>query len=110
MCYLLSNSRGVTFDWKLVWEGLAPNKDECFVWKLLHGQLPTKLDLQKCGCELRDNLKCGLCRDKDESINHFFQCSFAWSVKSKWCSLWGIQGVFACDGKSFLLEWVELCP
>ncbi|KAL4367931.1 hypothetical protein GQ457_05G027970 [Hibiscus cannabinus] len=41
--------------WKFVWTNLAPPKVEAFVWKLMHGHVPTKVELAKRGGVLRNH-------------------------------------------------------
>ncbi|GMI64746.1 hypothetical protein like AT4G29090 [Hibiscus trionum] len=47
---LLENSSCVNDPvWKIVWSNLAPPSVEAFVWKLIHGRIPTRTELVKRG-------------------------------------------------------------
>ncbi|KAK8484740.1 hypothetical protein V6N11_030696 [Hibiscus sabdariffa] len=40
--------------WMMVWSDLVPRNVECFMWKVIHGRIPTKSELAKRGL-LNDN-------------------------------------------------------
>ncbi|KAA3455351.1 reverse transcriptase [Gossypium australe] len=53
-------------------EGFSPPKVEFFIWKLLHGRIPTKLKLLKKGITSLSSTICALCLDEKESVHHLF--------------------------------------
>ncbi|KAK8485704.1 hypothetical protein V6N13_089148 [Hibiscus sabdariffa] len=64
-----------------LWMGLVPFNIECFGWRLLLGQLPTKVELSKRGMLFNDQNKCVLCKGEEEPTSHmFFSCSVSWQV------------------------------
>ncbi|KAH1033395.1 hypothetical protein J1N35_045569 [Gossypium stocksii] len=49
MEWILSTNMVVEDIWKMVWTALGPPKVEFFVWQLLKGRIPTKVELAKRG-------------------------------------------------------------
>ncbi|KAE8695580.1 hypothetical protein F3Y22_tig00110704pilonHSYRG00011 [Hibiscus syriacus] len=96
--------------WNLVWAKLAPLKVESFVWKAVHGRVPTLVELLKRGVAPSNSPNYVLCCKEAESIDHlFFHCELAWSVWMKWLSLWCISFTFPGDFRSAFHAWVS-CP
>ncbi|KAK9032724.1 hypothetical protein V6N11_056981 [Hibiscus sabdariffa] len=74
MCKLLGKRDQDVIDWNTIWEVLAPFKVEYFAWKLLHGRLPTKLELEKRGTNVGSEPACGV-------IYGSYNVYFLWNPK-----------------------------
>ncbi|KAK8497165.1 hypothetical protein V6N12_066015 [Hibiscus sabdariffa] len=110
-CQLTLNVGTPDVVWENVWERLAPSNVECFVWRLLHGLLPSKLELSKRGISQISDLRCAFCLQEVESTDHvFFGCSFAWSIWCKWYKIWDVQCARPVEGKNFFNSWSSICP
>ncbi|KAL4318416.1 hypothetical protein GQ457_18G011030 [Hibiscus cannabinus] len=84
--------------WKMVWAGLVPPKVEGFVWKLIHGRVPTLVELAKREIHQTERNLCVFCSKKEEKVHHLFcHCEVVWKVSSKWVNLWCIQLVVTGD-------------
>ena len=68
---------------KNIWKGLAYPRAELVVWFALMERLKTKDWLHKINIIDRNNLRCVLCNNADESVDYLLvNCCFAWNV---WC-------------------------
>ncbi|GLT58784.1 hypothetical protein SLA2020_316500 [Shorea laevis] len=79
----------------LVWCGMVPSKVSFFGWRLCLDRLPTRWNLLKRGMVLQgDGVKCGLCYEGVEDVNHLFcTCKTAWLVWVKVTQWWGLEVV-----------------
>ncbi|KAE8676694.1 hypothetical protein F3Y22_tig00111582pilonHSYRG00680 [Hibiscus syriacus] len=60
-CELVSSGESTRSKlWKFVWANLAPLKVEVFVWKLVHGRVPTNVELVKRGVNFPDSQLCAV--------------------------------------------------
>ncbi|XP_071728342.1 uncharacterized protein [Rutidosis leptorrhynchoides] len=68
---------------------LAPLKVEVFIWRLIRGRLPVRLELNKRAIDLHSVL-CPLCDDYPESIDHvFFFCKSSYDLWDRVYKWWG---------------------
>ncbi|XP_071690644.1 uncharacterized protein [Rutidosis leptorrhynchoides] len=69
---------------------LIPQKINIFIWRVLHGRIPTRVELDKRGVDL-DSILCPLCNLHRESIEHIlFHCSKSsnvWKAILQWWNL-----------------------
>ncbi|XP_071708942.1 uncharacterized protein [Rutidosis leptorrhynchoides] len=69
---------------------LIPQKIGIFVWRVMKGRIPVKVELDKTGIDL-DTLLCPMCNDIVESVNHaILECKHAkevWDGVFKWWNL-----------------------
>jgi len=74
-------------------------------WKILKGNVPTRVSLSRKGLSL-PSLMCPLCNQADETIYHLFvECNIAylvWSMVSRWM---GLQGTYHNDLKHHLVQF-----
>ncbi|XP_071727356.1 uncharacterized protein [Rutidosis leptorrhynchoides] len=70
---------------------LVPSKLRIFIWRIIHGRLPVRVELEKRGIDL-GSTRCPTCDDDIETIEHaFISCKHArdiWDRVYKW---WGAQ-------------------
>ncbi|GKV33389.1 hypothetical protein SLEP1_g41906 [Rubroshorea leprosula] len=80
---------------KLIWCKLVPSKVSFFGWRLSLDRLPTKWNIRKQGVPLQEEeLKCVLCKDKVEEVNHLFSmCKEAWIFWVEVLQWWGMVTV-----------------
>ncbi|GKV06313.1 hypothetical protein SLEP1_g18214 [Rubroshorea leprosula] len=80
---------------KLIWCKLVPSKVSFFGWRLCLDRLPTKWNLRKRGVPLQEEeLKCVLCKDKVEEVNHLFSmCKEVWIFWVELLQWWGMVTV-----------------
>ncbi|GKV16991.1 hypothetical protein SLEP1_g27551 [Rubroshorea leprosula] len=80
---------------KLIWCKLVPSKVSFFGWRLCLDRLPTKWNIRKRGVPLQEEeLKCVLCKDKVEEINHLFNmCKEVWIFWVEVMQWWGMVTV-----------------
>ncbi|GMI83017.1 hypothetical protein like AT4G29090 [Hibiscus trionum] len=96
------------FIWKCVWSAKAPMNVLAFVWKVIHGRIPTKVELLKRNINSVQSDLCPLCLTNSETIEHLLcHCSISWRVWNKWCSIWNINIVVPFSIKDFLLGWFD---
>ncbi|GKF57626.1 RNA-directed DNA polymerase, eukaryota, reverse transcriptase zinc-binding domain protein, partial [Tanacetum coccineum] len=71
-----------------MWNNLAPNKVNIFVWRVLKGRLPVLSELDKRGIDL-NTLLCPCCDDNVETTdNSLLLSNMAWSVWVKFFEWW----------------------
>ncbi|GJR39359.1 reverse transcriptase domain, reverse transcriptase zinc-binding domain protein [Tanacetum coccineum] len=76
-----------------LWNKLAPKKVNVFVWRVLHGRILVRVELDKRGIDL-DSLLCPCCDDSVESCDHsLVTCNMAKSVWDKIFEWWKIGPV-----------------
>ncbi|GJY90539.1 RNA-directed DNA polymerase, eukaryota, reverse transcriptase zinc-binding domain protein [Tanacetum coccineum] len=89
-----------------LWNKLAPKKVNVFVWRVLHGRIPIRVELDKRGVEL-DSILCPCCDESLESCDHsLVMCNVAKSVWDKIFKWWKISPInvfsandlFCCSG------------
>ncbi|GKD42853.1 RNA-directed DNA polymerase, eukaryota [Tanacetum coccineum] len=72
------------------WLKEMPAKVNIFIWRMLLGKLPTRMNLMTRGITVRSD-KCGICDTNDETINHLMlHCDLArdvWALVGRWWSL-----------------------
>ncbi|KAK8488859.1 hypothetical protein V6N11_071059 [Hibiscus sabdariffa] len=103
-----SNS-SVNWD-KIAWIGLAPPKAEAFIWLLLHGRVPVKIDLAERGVLLLSDTSCPFCSVASETVEHiFFSCNFSWGIWTVIGKLWRLSLALHQNPMEFLLQWPHLC-
>lgn len=74
-----SNSTGSKDLWREVWGAKLQPKLKLFVWKILKGILPTRVNLKKRKIPI-DN-KCPICKVEEETIEHLlFGCDWVRTV------------------------------
>ncbi|GKV46066.1 hypothetical protein SLEP1_g53078 [Rubroshorea leprosula] len=80
---------------KLIWCKLVPSKVSFFGWRLCLDRLPTKWNIRKRGVPLQEEeLKCVLCKDKVEEVNHLFSmCKEVWIFWVEVLQWWGMVTV-----------------
>ena len=84
------------------WNKLVPKKVNVFVWRVLLGRLPVRVELDKRGLDM-DSLLCPHCDNGVESIDHAFVfCNMASSVWSKVFNWWKLDVVNAFTAKDIL--------
>ncbi|KAK8637021.1 hypothetical protein V6N13_064451 [Hibiscus sabdariffa] len=60
-----------------------------FLWKVLHGRLPTRVELVKRGCLSSHSIFCPFCMKEPESMDYLFcHCHEIWKLWSKWVDMW----------------------
>ncbi|GMI83491.1 hypothetical protein HRI_002018400 [Hibiscus trionum] len=97
--------------WELVWSGLSPPNVEAFVWRLVHGRIPTKIELSKREAIGANEVECPLCKENAEIVPHLFcHCKYAWTVWSKWCNVWNIHFTMPSNIRDLLLSWKDMTP
>ena len=74
------------------------------------GKIEDYIDwLYKLNITDAENLKCVLCNEAEESVDHLFvECSFPWMV---WCSCFkwrGMSWVIPCNIKHLFEAWLEV--
>ncbi|GJY92130.1 glutathione S-transferase T3-like protein [Tanacetum coccineum] len=73
-----------------LWNKLAPKKVNVFIWRVLHGRIPVRVELDKRGIEL-DSILCPCCDDSVESCDHsLVTCNVAKGVWDKIFEWWKI--------------------
>ncbi|GKU96326.1 hypothetical protein SLEP1_g9574 [Rubroshorea leprosula] len=80
---------------KLIWCKLVPSKVSFFGWRLCLDRLPTQWNIRKRGVPLQEEeLKCVLCKDKVEEVNHLFSmCKEVWIFWVEVLQWWGMVTV-----------------
>lgn len=69
--------------WKMLWKFNMPAKVALFIWKILEGGLPVRVELIRKGIKV--DSQCPLCRKEEESSKHLFlKCGVA---RSAWFGL-----------------------
>ena len=92
-----------------IWKGLAHPRAELVVWFVMIGRLKTKAWLHKMKILQANKLRCALCNQHDESVEHLFlECNFSWQV---WCMClrWiGLDWVIGNELKTMMESWFEV--
>ncbi|XP_071700330.1 uncharacterized protein [Rutidosis leptorrhynchoides] len=71
----------------------VPLKVEVFIWRLIRGRLPVRVELDKRGIDL-NSVRCPLCDDDVETLDHaFIFCKYAMDVWERVYKWWGFNGV-----------------
>ncbi|KAK8993149.1 hypothetical protein V6N11_033253 [Hibiscus sabdariffa] len=92
-----------------VWIGFTPPKVEIFVWLVLWGRVPVKMELSRRGMSNLGCILCPLCKLFPESVSHlFFSCSGIWPIWMYFCRLLGISTVLPREPKLFFEAWGAL--
>ncbi|XP_071727165.1 uncharacterized protein [Rutidosis leptorrhynchoides] len=69
---------------------LLPQKINIFIWRVLYGRIPTRVELDKRGVDL-DSILCPLCNLHTESIEHIlFQCTLSTSIWNSILQWWNL--------------------
>ncbi|XP_071717846.1 uncharacterized protein [Rutidosis leptorrhynchoides] len=75
---------------------LVPLKVEIFIWRVLNGRIPVRIELDKRGIDL-DSVRCPLCDDNVESTDHsMFFCRLSmdiWDMVYKWWNLGAVSNL-----------------
>ncbi|XP_040367272.1 uncharacterized protein LOC112177447 [Rosa chinensis] len=58
--------------WTKIWYATVPPKVKIFIWRLLHGAIPTRSALSQRKVQLHD-LNCVLCQSSIETVKHVFK-------------------------------------
>ena len=78
-----------------LWNKLVPKKVNIFVWRVLKGRLPVRVELDRRGIDL-DSVLCPSCNNSVESCAHsLVTCDLAMSVWDKIFSWWKTGSVNA---------------
>ena len=87
-----------------LWKSKAPSKVVAFSWKLLHGRIPTKVNLSyRHVLPLEASLNCVLCEGNIESTNHLFiHCVFARGVSD---GLFSWLGFYFPSPPNLFIHW-----
>ncbi|KAL4323635.1 hypothetical protein GQ457_11G028910 [Hibiscus cannabinus] len=92
---------------KLVWLRLVPPKVEIFMWRVVWGRVPVKVELLKRGVPIIENSLCSLCKNSPETISHLFLfCTGVWRIWMKFCALLGVSTAFPLIPLEFLEAWM----
>ncbi|KAK6160450.1 hypothetical protein DH2020_003831 [Rehmannia glutinosa] len=63
-----SSSRNVPWVWQWIWNLKVPPKIQIFIWKAMHGIIPTKANLLRRACDIYP--LCGRCHNTEETMEH----------------------------------------
>ncbi|GJY92501.1 RNA-directed DNA polymerase, eukaryota [Tanacetum coccineum] len=78
---------------KTLWNKLAPKKVNVFIWRVLHGRISVRVELDKRGIEL-DSILCPCCDDSLESYDHcLVTCNVAKTVWDRIFEWWKISPI-----------------
>ena len=89
---------------EFVWSNWVPSRVNVLAWRVFHGRLPTKSNLEKRGLPLVST-SCPLCSNEVEDEKHLFiECNISRKVLLDICSWWGtnLNGIESVD---HLLNW-----
>ena len=90
-----------------VWKSVAPLKAELLVWFVLLGRLNTNDRLSRLDIINNFDVKCVLCNDLPEEVDHlFFTCQFTWRIWSACCEKWGLKWVMPNDPRLAYESWL----
>ncbi|KAK8683317.1 hypothetical protein V6N13_039381 [Hibiscus sabdariffa] len=74
--------------WSIVRNATAPPKVASFVWKVVHGRIPTRSELLKRNIVSSNDVLCPMCSKEPESVMHFAcHCIVSWQIWLRWCNL-----------------------
>ncbi|KAK3189704.1 hypothetical protein Dsin_029265 [Dipteronia sinensis] len=108
-CYEGGNARGQS-NFTGVWQGVCPPKIEVFVWHLLHGRTLVKDVLHRLGSQVDSNVRCPICQESEESIDHLFlSCKWANSLWHRCMKWWDVSVCLPRSLKEWWESWMELC-
>ncbi|KAK8643813.1 hypothetical protein V6N13_013090 [Hibiscus sabdariffa] len=69
---------------------------------MVHGRIPTRVELAKRGCSNISVWDCPFCVERPEIVSHLFcQCRVVWSIWCRCFRLWGISTVIPGEVISF---------
>ena len=84
---------------EFVWSNWVPSRVNVLAWRVFHGRLPTKSNLEKRGLPLVST-SCPLCSNEVEDEKHLFiECNISRKVLLDICSWWGtnLNGIESVD-------------
>ncbi|XP_019433239.1 PREDICTED: uncharacterized protein LOC109340119 [Lupinus angustifolius] len=86
----VSNSSTPLIWCNLVWSKVTPPSSSFITWRIIHGKMPSDVNLQRRGCVLAS--RCNLCKKAIEDTNHIFlNCNFAISIWNWLMSIFSIK-------------------
>ena len=96
----------------ITWSNEVPLKANCFIWRSLHGKIPSLVALDAKGVAI-DTTTCGCCVNEPENSNHILVlCPFAAEIRKKilkWCDIEDQKFNDVKDILSFAKTWGH-CP